>query len=112
MKFSEVLSLNGKKCACERIHSAAYATVPRHAARIDNIVNNYDKIIAMITEGLPDAYEIESILKKMGAPTTLSDLGLGEKYRSTIFKATKDIRVKYVLSHLAWDLGVEDELYR
>lgn len=53
MKFSGVLSLNAKKCACGRIHS-------------------------------------------------------------TIFKATKDIRVKvkYVLSHLAWDLGVEDELYR
>ena len=45
MKFSEVLSLNGKKCVCGRIHSAAYATVPRHTARIDNIVNNYDKII-------------------------------------------------------------------
>jgi hypothetical protein len=27
-----------------------------------------------------------------------------------IFRATKDIRDKYVLSRLAWDLGVLDEI--
>jgi glycerol-1-phosphate dehydrogenase [NAD(P)+] len=86
-------------------------SVARHAERIDRIIDNFDEIIAMIPEELPDASDIEKMLKKMGAPTTLADLGLDEKWHKTIFKATKDIRCKYVLSHLAWDLGIEDELF-
>ena len=87
-------------------------SVERHAERIDRIIDSWDKILDMISEELPDASEIESILKRMGAPTELADLGLDEKLRTTLFKATKDIRLKYVLSHLAWDLGIEDELYK
>jgi glycerol-1-phosphate dehydrogenase [NAD(P)+] len=86
-------------------------SVERHAERIDRIIDNFDEIIAMIPEEIPDASDIEKMLKKMGAPTTLADLGLDEKWHKTIFKATKDIKYKYVLSHLAWDLGIEDELF-
>ena len=44
------------------------------------------------------------------APKTPEEIGLGDTSIEVTFKATKDIRDKYVLSRLAWDLGVIDEL--
>ena len=46
----------------------------------------------------------------IGAPKTLAQIGVEESMLPVIFQATKDIRDKYVLSRLAWDLGILDEL--
>ena len=54
--------------------------------------------------------EIEALLDKIGAPKTASDIGLSEDIIPLTFRATKDIRDKYVLSRLAFDLGVEEIL--
>ena len=43
-------------------------------------------------------------------PTTLEQIGVDPALLPTIFRATKDIRDKYVLSRLAWDLGILEEL--
>ena len=45
------------------------------------------------------------------APRTMKEIGLDEEILPLSFKATKDIRDKYVLSRLAWDLGIIDELF-
>ena len=37
-------------------------------------------------------------------------IGVDSECLKLTFKATKDIRDKYVLSRLAWDIGVLDEL--
>ena len=37
-------------------------------------------------------------------------IGVNREALQLTFKATKDIRDKYVLSRLAWDLGILDEL--
>jgi len=41
----------------------------------------------------------------------LADIGEDESLLPTILRCTKDIRDKYVLSRLAWDLGMEAELF-
>ena len=43
-------------------------------------------------------------------PKTVEEIGLENNIVPLSFKATKDIRDKYVLSRLAWDLGVLDEI--
>ena len=55
--------------------------------------------------------EVERLLDTIGAPKSLGDMGVDDKLLPMIFQATKDIRDKYVLSRLAWDLGLEDELF-
>jgi hypothetical protein len=40
----------------------------------------------------------------------VAQLELTSEDAKTTFKATEDIRDKYVLSRLAWDLGVTEEL--
>ena len=44
------------------------------------------------------------------APKTLGEIGIDETLLPVVFRATKDIRDKYVLSRLAWDLGILEEL--
>ena len=43
-------------------------------------------------------------------PKTVKDIGIDEKIVTLTFKAAKDIRDKYVLPRLCWDLGILDEI--
>ena len=54
---------------------------------------------------------LEDILNKLNAPKFAKDIGVDENLVPFIFKATKDIRDKYVLSRLLFDLGVIDEFF-
>lgn len=83
----------------------------RHVKRLKDIVANWDAICRIIEEELPPADAIEKLLDTIEAPKTLEEIGLSSKDLPLYFKATKDIRDKYVLSRLAWDLGVIDELF-
>lgn len=81
-----------------------------HPARFAVIQENWDAILQIIEEELPSAHEIEKLLEDIGISTDLSTIGVDTECGRTSFMATKDIRDKYVLSRLAWDLGILDEL--
>ena len=81
-----------------------------HAARFARIRENWAEIVKIIDEEIPTAAEIEKILVTIGIEPTISQLDLTSEDAKLTFQATKDIRDKYVLSRLAWDLGVMDEL--
>jgi hypothetical protein len=53
---------------------------------------------------------LTALMDTIQAPKPLQEIGIDETLLPTIFRATKDIRDKYVLSRLAWDLGIENEL--
>ena len=76
--------------------------------RLENICSNWDKIIEIINEELPSSAVIESILKKIDAPVSSDEIGIDSKTNSLTFKMTKDIRDKYILSALMFDMGVLD----
>ena len=84
--------------------------VIKHSARLETIIENWDKILDIINEELPKASEIKNLLDVIGCPTRASEIGIDEKDNAKAFASTKDIRDKYVLSRLAWDLGVIDEI--
>lgn len=85
-------------------------SVEKHRERLQKISEHWDEILAVIKEELPASGEIEDLLDKIGAPKTAEEIGVSTHLLGTSFQATKDIRDKYVLSRLAWDLGVLDEL--
>ena len=68
-----------------------------------------EEIIEIVRQELPASTEVEKLLGIIGAPKTLEDIGVDDKLLPTIFRAIKDIRDKYVLSRLLWDLGLLDE---
>ena len=81
-----------------------------HKARFDRIAENWETILQLLKEELPSAQQLQQLMEAVGLPTELSSLSVsGEDARLT-FLATKDIRDKYVLSRLCWDLGVLEEM--
>ncbi len=82
----------------------------KHAERLNIILQKWQDIIRILQEELPSGAEIGNILDQIELPKSPSVIGVdGDCLRQT-FVATKDIRDKYVLSRLAWDLGIIDEL--
>lgn len=82
----------------------------KHADRLPIILENWDTILQIIEEELPSSAQLEQLLDTIGVSKDLATLGVDQKTARLSFQATKDIRNKYVLSHLAWDLGVLEEL--
>ncbi len=80
----------------------------KHKERLEIIINKWDKICDIIRTEIPAQSEIQNILDVIGAPKTAKEIGIDCDLFTT-FKATKDIRDKYVLSRLLWDLGVIEE---
>ena len=81
-----------------------------HRARLEILLQNWDELLQIIRKELPKACQVEQLLKKIGAPTTLEEIGVEPGLEGMIFRATKDIRDKYVLSRLLWDLGILEDL--
>ncbi len=81
-----------------------------HEKRLDGIVSNWDNILSIINEEVPSSSEIEAVLDAIGAPKSMKEIGLDESILPMTFAATKDIRDKYVLSRLCFDLGVIYEI--
>lgn len=84
--------------------------VETHCARFRVIQENWDKILKIIDEELPSSQDIKKLMDTIGISTDLNTIGVDTQCARTTFRATKDIRDKYVLSRLAWDLGLLDEL--
>ncbi len=80
----------------------------RHAARLDTILAHWDEIIALMAE-LPSSTELEAFYTSIGHPLSCTEYGLSDDEIRFAFTAAKDIRDKYVLGRLLWDLGLLDE---
>lgn len=76
-----------------------------HRQRIENILENWDKILEIVKEEIPAPETLEALFDKTGMPKTPGELGISDAITDMAFAATKDIRDKYVLSRLLWDLG-------
>jgi glycerol-1-phosphate dehydrogenase [NAD(P)+] len=81
----------------------------KHKARLDTIIRKWDEILAVINEELPSLDSLTALYGTVGMPTTLGQIGQDEDVLPMTLMAAKDIRDKYVLSHLFWDLGISTE---
>lgn len=76
-----------------------------HRVRLTRIIENWERILEIIKEEIPVPCTLERLFDKAGLPKTPGELGISEEITEMVFAATKDIRDKYVLSRLLWDLG-------
>ena len=81
-----------------------------HPARFARIIENWEAILRILNEELPTYSALSEILDTIGISKDLQTIGVDSQITRLTFKATKDIRDKYVLSRLAWDLGILDGL--
>lgn len=82
----------------------------KHRARLQNILQHWEEIQAILARLMDETANLDSILKKILAPTKASELNISEPQLKETFKATKDIRDKYIITRLLWDLGELDEV--
>ena len=80
----------------------------KHAARLEIILEHWEEIL-QIADALPSSAEIEALLKSIDAPTDMEQIGLSRDILPLTLMSSKDIRDKYVLTRLLWDLGVLEE---
>lgn len=81
-----------------------------HAARLAIILEKWEEILSVVREEIPSSQDLDALFVKMGIPRSVPELGIDPDTLPMTFMATKDIRDKYVLSKLAWDLNVIDRL--
>lgn len=82
----------------------------RHSLRLERILANWERILEIAEEELPSREELDRILESIQAPKALAQIGIPEEQTPMMVRCTKDIRDKYVLSRLLWDLGLLDTL--
>lgn len=81
----------------------------QHRERLERIVTHWDDILRVIKEELPPSDAAAALLKSIGAPVGSEEIGIPTSENALTFKMTKDIRDKYILSTLLFDMGVLDE---
>ena len=79
-----------------------------HEKRLEIILSHWDEILAIVKEEVPAMEELEALYKKIGLPMTPFEVGVDNALSTETFRFTGDIRDKYVLSRLLWDLGLTE----
>ena len=85
--------------------------VSKHAARLDRIIEKWQDIIEIVNQELPTLSTLEALYDKVGLPKGLDEIGVCTSMLPLIFKSAKDIRDKYVLPRLCFDLGIIDAIW-
>ncbi len=78
-----------------------------HAKRLETIVSHWDEILSIIKEEVPSPQTLDALFDKIQMPKLPSHIGAEDDDTPDVFLFTADIRDKYVLSRLLWDLGLE-----
>ena len=81
-----------------------------HLKRIEIICDKWDNILKIIDEELPKFDDLVKLFDLIGLPKTMTEIGIDNDILPLTFKSAKDIRDKYVLPRLCWDLGIIDEI--
>ncbi len=80
----------------------------KHSRRLRTIVTRREEILDVIRT-LPKSSDLCRFMKSIGHSTDFSEIGISADEVSTAVKFSRDIRDKYVLGRLLWDVG-EDGL--
>ncbi|MBR5295907.1 MAG: sn-glycerol-1-phosphate dehydrogenase [Clostridia bacterium] len=80
-----------------------------HEKRLEIILSSWEKIVSVIREEVPSPEALTALYKKISLPMTPEEIGIPAAITPDTFRFTGDIRDKYVLSRLLWDLGELEE---
>lgn len=89
---------------------AAYPTPEQLHARLRLLCERWEPLLAEVRRTLRTFESIEDELRRADCPLRFSDLGVTDRDRAFASIAwAKDIRSRYTILHLAWDLGLVDQ---
>lgn len=82
----------------------------KHQIRLNHIIRYWDEIQNILARLLAETADLEALLEQIQAPVKVSELRIDQPQLKETFKATKDIRDKYIITRLLWDLGELDNV--
>ena len=77
--------------------------------RAETTISNWDTVLK-IAETAPSFAEIEALMKAIGMPTTPEEIGIGKQETVDAFICSRDVRDKFQLSSMLWDIGYMEEI--
>lgn len=77
--------------------------------RAQRIIAAWDEILQLMEETLPRYDAVKALMVNAGMPTTPQELGLTADEAVDAFVCSRDIRDKYLLSSMIWDIGYTEE---
>lgn len=80
----------------------------RAQAHIDTIVAQWPAILRIMEEELPDCAMIVSLMESVGMPVRPAELNVSPQDVRNALIGSREIRDKYILSSLLWDMGLLD----
>jgi len=81
----------------------------RLAKRIDALCENWDVILKIIDEELPNYDEVYALMKSTGMPVEPADMDISTDDVVTAYLGARDIRDKYLSCSFLWDMGLEKD---
>lgn len=81
-----------------------------HKARFQIIRDHWEEILQIISQEIPSYAAMAELMDILQIPQNPEYFGVDAQCLRQTFRATKDLRDKYVLSRLAWDLGILETL--
>ncbi len=91
--------------AVEKHAKPAHPTDAILKARLEKLVANWDAIKADVNTTLRTRKSIEDELLAANCPVRFKDIGIERKRSLEAITFSKDIRNRYTILHLAWELG-------
>ncbi len=82
----------------------------RQKAHLERILNHWDEIRKIINEELPDTESIGDLMRSLRMPSLPADIGISREDAQNAFIGSRDIRDKYLLSSMLWDMGLMYEI--
>lgn len=77
--------------------------------RIDAMEEHWEEIKALLNE-LPSSEKIQGILRSLSSPCMPDEIGVGHELLKNTFLYCKEVRARYTILQMVWDLGLLDEL--
>lgn len=93
----------------EMEHRAQKNETTARLARIDTMQAHWTDIRTLL-ESLPTAEQIENILRSLGSPCLPQEIGVDKTMLKNTFLYCKEVRARYTILQLVWDLGLLDTL--
>ena len=81
----------------------------KRVERVKRIIDNWEEFASLLKE-VPHHEEIREILKRIGAPISLKELNVDKETIINGLVYAKEVRKRYTVLQLAWDLGLLDDI--
>ncbi len=78
--------------------------------RLEVIRARWEDIRGTAKKLLPPSEEVEELLRSLGAPVSPLDVGVDREMTRDAIVAAKEVRNRYTLLQLLWDLGLSQEM--